>query len=158
MATALGILVLALNIITPYNTPTKLSDFKAPYVCPKYNAPASCTIPIKAIVKCDDMHTDKGLIIIKPLTEIETSNNEKVCKLLPKWLDQDPRIDVVEDSEAKIEITYKMFPSGYGFTGVRIFVNNTNFVVKKETEPHFDKASFFIEKSLIELGKRGYLP
>jgi hypothetical protein len=142
----------------PVNQPPQLLDFVAPYACPENDAPASCSEPIKVSVECVDMRTIDPRQLLRPLTETEISNAEKACELLPNWIDQDPRIDIVEGKNENNHWVYKLSPSGKDFIGVRIFIDEISFSVKKTFQIQNDKASYFIEKSLIEIERRGYLP
>lgn len=140
------------------NTPPQLSDFTPPYTCPATNAPRSCTTPIKVAVECVDLRTIDPRNLMRPLTETELTNAEKACELLPLWLDQDPRIAIVEYGKEDLDLEYNISPSQRKFTGVLVFVGDTNFGISKPFNDLFDEAAYFVEESLLELGKRGYLP
>jgi hypothetical protein len=139
------------------NEPPQLLDFVPPYRCPENNAPKSCSQPIQVSVECVDMRTIDPRQLLRPLTETEISNSEKACDLLPNWLNQDPRINIVEEKR-QLNLVYDLSPSGKSFTGVQIFVGNENFIVRGEFQKPQRKASYFVEQSLIELERRGYLP
>jgi hypothetical protein len=157
-AGALGLLF-ALLFPPRVFTPPELSDFTPPYTCPTSLAPRSCTTPIKVAVECVDLRTIDPRNLTRPLTETELSNGEKACELLPLWLDQDPRIEIVGDGQDfDLALKYRISSAGRSFTSTHVFVDGTNFgVVKPFQRPH-DTAAYFVEQSLLELGKRGYLP
>lgn len=140
------------------NIPPQLSDFTPPYTCPATNAPRSCTTPIKVAVECVDRRSLHPSSVSRPLTKTETLNEKKACEFLPLWLDKDPRITIVERGKEDLALTYRLSPFERKFSGAQIFVKETNFLVTKSFNDQFDKASYFVEQSLLKLGKRGYLP
>jgi hypothetical protein len=137
----------------------QLSDFTPPYTCPWFfGRPSSCDIPIKVAVECIDRRSLHPSAVSRPLTKTETFNEKKACELLPLWLDKDPRIETVEHGKEDLALKYRISPFGRKFSGVQIFVRKESFVVTKEFQDPFDNAAYFIEKSLLDLEKRGYLP
>jgi hypothetical protein len=139
--------------------PPKFSDFTPPYTCPADLTPRSCEVPIKVFVECVDLRTINPKNLTRPLTEKELSNGEKACELLPQWLDQDLRIEIVADrQDAVLFWKYDFSVTGPSFTGIRIFVNNTNFLVGKPFQEPYDTAAYFVAQSILQLGNRGYLP
>lgn len=140
------------------NIPPKLSDFTPPYTCPETDAPASCLAPIKIAVECADVHTIHKSNLTRSFTETEITNTEKACELLPKWLEQDPRIEISDPENANTTITYQIFPSGNQFRSALIYLENDIIQIAKYNQPHLGPASYFVEQSIIELDRQGYLP
>lgn len=139
----------------------QLSDFTPPYTCPWFfGRPQSCSSPINVSVECVDLRTLKiPQELTREVTSTELSNTDAACKLLPQWIEKDPRMHVVPENASEIKLRYKFSANGEYFTGVFVYMNERNFgAIKSEHENLNDKASYFVEQSLLELGKRGYLP
>jgi hypothetical protein len=138
----------------------QLSDFTPPYTCPWFiGRPASCNIPIKVSLECIDIRTIPANRLSRPFTEEAIRNNDQACKLLPLWMDQDPRIVVTDKENSKLHIKYKFIMGNGSFAGLRVYTENKNFqVIKGIGQDLKDKSSYFVQKSLFELEERGYLP
>lgn len=158
LAIAAVALAFALDFLPERNIPPQLSDFTPPYTCPAINAPRSCSTPIKAAVECVDLRTIDPRNRKRPPTSTELLNADKACELLPQWIEQDPRIKTVKEKDSNIKITYMFGPEENKFSGVVIFLENKNFSIIKNFNERLDRSSYFVEKSLLELEKRGYLP
>lgn len=147
------------SLLPMRNNPPQLSDFIPPYVCPKTDAPESCTTPIKVSVECQNLQNiNLQKRLIRPFTKTELLNTEEACKLLPYWLEQDLRITVTKKSNSDINLNYYFSATSQKFAGVMVFVDEENFLIKKHFSEKYDKASYFVEQSLIVLSKKGYLP
>ena len=157
-AAAAGVALFFVVTAPPRNHPPKLSDFTPPYTCPTSLAPRSCSAPIKVAVECIDRRNLHPSSVSRSLTKTEAFNEKNACELLPIWLDKDPRILIVDRGKEDLTLTYRLSPSERKFVGIQVFVAKTNFLIIKPFNDQFDKASYFVEESLLELGKRGYLP
>lgn len=159
-----GILILAIFAYVAFeslperNIPPKLADFTPPYTCPATNTPTSCTAPVKITVECADIHTIHKSNLTRTFTETEIANTEKACELLPKWLDQDPRIEISDPKNANTTLRYQIFPSGNQFRSALIYLENDVIQIIKHNQPDLRPASYFVEQSIIELDRQGYLP
>jgi hypothetical protein len=139
----------------------QLSDFTPPYTCPWFfGRPDSCDKPITVSVECVDLRTLKiPQQLTREMTSTELLNADTACSLLPQWIEQDPRMHVVSKSVSEIKLIYTFSPNRENFTGVFVRINEKNFgVIKSEHENLNDKASYFVEKSIVGLEERGYLP
>jgi hypothetical protein len=134
------------------------SDFTPPYTCPWFfGRPASCNTPIKVSLECVDIRTIPADQLSRPFTDQELRNADKACELLPKWIDQDPRIIVVSE-EYDVKIKHEMIPSNKLFSSTRVYIGDNNFKIVGSLNRRNEKASRFAENSLIEISKKGYLP
>lgn len=142
------------------STLPQLSDFTPPYTCPLFfGRPASCNIPIKVSLECVDIRTIPANRLSRPFTEEELSNADQACKLLPLWIDQDPRIVVVDKEKSKLHLKYRLTPVENEFIALRIYTQNKSFQIMKGKDEEIKyKASYFVQKSLFEIEKRGHLP
>ena len=85
----------------------KLSDFN-PYKCMTGSQLSSCKKPIKVSASCVDV---KKIKTTRPFTEVEKNNYSSFCKLLPIWLELDPRIKIVDNvEESEIQMEFKVLP------------------------------------------------
>jgi len=129
------------------------SDF-VPYNCNVETKFSSCKNPIKVYVSCINIDDIKS---VRPFTAQEKNNHNKACRLLPYWIESDPRLELAEKNSSQLDLTFNIIPYSNHFVAASVQVNKKVIRAINTEEEKSQKASFFVQDILTRLEERGLI-